>query len=253
MSCQSDEVSGSELGVWKGCLVEGDPEQQRRQRKVRRRALGLSVALQSLGLAVIVLVPLLGKPARIALANVTPVPPYYSRPAARPTAVGPQPHRPVNTCRFCPPTSIPPTIALRDAPRPDDGQGEPRFDGIEIPGAMTPPPDSRATSVPPPPRTEVEKPRVVHVAHIDPAMLVHRVEPVYPLLAKQIGRSGTVELRAIIATDGTIQSLEAVAGDPMFFPSALDAVRQWRYTPTLLNGQQVQVDTYITVIYNSRR
>ena len=84
-------------------------------------------------------------------------------------------------------------------------------------------------------------------------MLVHRVEPVYPLLAKQIGRSGTVELRAIIATDGTIQSLEAVAGDPVFFPSALEAVRQWRYTPTLLNGQQVQVDTYITVIYNLRR
>ena len=70
---------------------------------------------------------------------------------------------------------------------------------------------------------------------------------------RQIGRSGRVELRAIIATDGTIQSLEAVAGDPGFYQSALDAVRQWRYTPTLLNGQQVQVDTYITVIYNVQR
>jgi TonB family protein len=253
MSHESGQVSGSELGVLKGCLVEGDPERQMRQRKLRRRALVFSVALQSLGLAVIVLVPLLGKPARIALANVTPVPPYYSRPAARPITVEPQPRRPENTCRFCPGRTIPPNIMLHDAPRPDDGQGEPRFDGIEIPGAMAPPPDSRSTTVPTPPRTEVERPRVVHVTHIDPAMLVHRVEPVYPTLAKQIGRSGKVELRAIIATDGTIQSLEAVGGDPIFFPSALEAVRQWRYTPTLLNGQQVQVDTYITVIYNLQR
>jgi protein TonB len=253
MSYQSREVCGGELGVWKGCLVEGDPDEQMRQRKVRRQALVFSVALQSLGLALLVLVPLLGKPARVALANVTPVPPYYSRPAARPIAVEPQSRPAVNTCRFCAPTSIPPYIALRDAPRPDDGQGEPRFDGIEIPGAMTVPPDSRTTTMPPPPRTEVERPRLVHMTHIDPAMLVHRVEPVYPLLAKQIGRSGKVELRAIIATDGTIQSLEAVAGDPMFFPSALEALRQWRYTPTLLNGQQVQVDTDITVIYNVQR
>jgi protein TonB len=84
-------------------------------------------------------------------------------------------------------------------------------------------------------------------------MLTHRVEPVYPTLARQIGRSGHVELRAIIAADGTIQSLEAVGGDPMFFQSALEAVRQWRYTPTLLNGRQVEVDTYITVIYNMQR
>jgi outer membrane biosynthesis protein TonB len=62
-----------------------------------------------------------------------------------------------------------------------------------------------------------------------------------------------VELRAIIGADGSIESLEAVAGDPMFFQSALGAVRQWRYTPTLLNGQQVEVDTYITVIYNMQR
>ena len=84
-------------------------------------------------------------------------------------------------------------------------------------------------------------------------MLTHRVEPVYPTLARQIGRSGHVELRAIIAADGSMQSLEAVGGDPMFFQSALEAVRQWRYTPTLLNGRQVEVDTYITVIYNMQR
>ena len=84
-------------------------------------------------------------------------------------------------------------------------------------------------------------------------MLIHRVEPVYPTLPRQLGRSGRVELRAIIATDGSIQSLEVVGGDPLFYQSARDAVRQWRYSPTVLNGQPVEIDTYISVIYSMER
>ena len=84
-------------------------------------------------------------------------------------------------------------------------------------------------------------------------MLIHRVEPVYPRLAIQVGRSGRVELRAIIATDGTIQSLQVISGDPFFYQSALDAVRQWRYKPTVLNGEAVEIDTFISVIYNMDR
>jgi periplasmic protein TonB len=93
----------------------------------------------------------------------------------------------------------------------------------------------------------------VHQTRIDPAMLVHRVEPVYPTLAKQLGRAGKVELRAVIATNGTIQSLQVVGGDPLFYQSALDAVGQWRYQPTVLNGQPVEIDTFITVIYTMQR
>jgi len=84
-------------------------------------------------------------------------------------------------------------------------------------------------------------------------MLIHRVEPVYPALARQLGRAGRVELRAVIATDGTIQSLQVVSGDPLFYQSAIDAVRQWRYRPTVLNGEPVEIDTFITVIYNIDR
>ena len=84
---------------------------------------------------------------------------------------------------------------------------------------------------------------------IDPALLIHRVEPVYPPLAKQIHKEGRVELRAIIGTDGTIQSLQVVSGDPLFLMSAREAVQQWRYKPTYLNGQPVEIDTYITVVY----
>jgi protein TonB len=84
-------------------------------------------------------------------------------------------------------------------------------------------------------------------------MLIHRVEPVYPPLARQIHTEGRVELRAIIGTDGTIQSLQIVTGDPLFQLSAREAVQQWRYRPTILNGQPVEIDTYITVIYTMQR
>ena len=80
-------------------------------------------------------------------------------------------------------------------------------------------------------------------------MLIHRVEPIYPVLAIQTRREGHVELRAMIGTDGNIQSLQVVAGDPMFKSSAIQAVQQWHYKPTYLNGQAVEVDTYITVVY----
>jgi protein TonB len=92
----------------------------------------------------------------------------------------------------------------------------------------------------------------LHYTHLDPAMLIRRVEPVYPVLAKQTRREGRVELRAIIGTDGTIQSLQIVASDPLFDLSAKEAVSQWRYRPTILNGQPVEIDTYITVIYTTQ-
>lgn len=110
------------------------------------------------------------------------------------------------------------------------------------------------TRVPEQPQTQrVEPPKIVHVTHLDPAMLTRRIEPIYPTLMRQIGRSGQVQLRATIGTDGTIQSLQVVGGDPGFFQSALEAVRQWHYRPTVLNGNPVEVDTFITVIYNISR
>jgi protein TonB len=103
---------------------------------------------------------------------------------------------------------------------------------------------------PTPPQVVTDaRPVRVKKTQIDPALLIHKVEPVYPALPRQMGRGGRVELRAIVATDGTIQSLQVVSGDPLFIQSALDAVRQWRYRPTFLNGQPVEIDTFITVTY----
>ena len=79
------------------------------------------------------------------------------------------------------------------------------------------------------------------------AMLVHRVLPEYPAPAKWIHLAGTVVLRATIGTDGTVRNLITVSGNPILTQAARSAVQQWRYRPTMLNGQAVEVETEITV------
>jgi len=71
--------------------------------------------------------------------------------------------------------------------------------------------------------------------------------PVYPPLARQARISGTVRLEAVIALSGVVQSLRVASGHPLLARAALDAVRQWVYQPTLLNGEPVEVLTQIDV------
>jgi TonB family protein len=82
------------------------------------------------------------------------------------------------------------------------------------------------------------------------ASLVHQVAPVYPPIAKVAHISGTVLLHALIAKDGTIEQLEVVSGPPLLLKSAMDAMRQWVYRPTLVNGEPVLVDTTISVVFS---
>jgi protein TonB len=253
----SEQNSEEGLGSLRGCFVEGDAEQRRGERRVQRRALILSIALQSAVLAALILVPLFGKTQRIAFAYATPVPPYspYRNALNNSGATHPHPSGPQNPCHFCAPHNISPTIVTRD-PNSSGEQTDnapPQGLGDGIPGApdgLIPLGDTRQRVLPPPnTERQLARPRVVRMTSIDPAMLIHRVEPVYPALARQIHKEGRVELRAIIGTDGTIQSLQIVNGDPLFDLSAKEAVAQWRYRPTILNGQPVEIDTYITVVY----
>ena len=80
-------------------------------------------------------------------------------------------------------------------------------------------------------------------------LLIHRVEPMYPPLARAARVQGDVILNAIISTDGNIENLQLVSGHPMLVPAALAAVKQWRYKPYLLNGAPTEVETTITVIF----
>lgn len=81
------------------------------------------------------------------------------------------------------------------------------------------------------------------------ARRIHEVLPVYPPLAKMAGVQGTVKLQAVIGQDGSVKELKVLSGHPLLVKSALDAVRQWRYRPTLLKGRPVEVLTEIDVNY----
>ncbi|MGH9572167.1 MAG: TonB family protein [Candidatus Acidiferrales bacterium] len=76
--------------------------------------------------------------------------------------------------------------------------------------------------------------------HIDPSQLVYSVQPVYPLTAKQLHVEGDVELRIVVGTDGTVQSVGLVSGPPSLVMAAIDAARQFRYKPALLNGKPIE-------------
>jgi len=85
---------------------------------------------------------------------------------------------------------------------------------------------------------------------IEGAKLVFGPHPVYPPLAKAARSQGIVRLEAIIAADGSIRNLRVVSGPPLLINAALDAVKQWRYQPTLLNGTPVEVITEIEVNFS---
>jgi protein TonB len=111
-----------------------------------------------------------------------------------------------------------------------------------VPSAAPPPPPKKED----PPKPATPK-RITIGGNVQSAKLVRQPKPVYPPLAKQARISGTVKLAAIISKDGTIQDLKVISGHPLLIPSALEAVKQWVYQPTLLNGEPVEVSTQIDV------
>jgi protein TonB len=78
-------------------------------------------------------------------------------------------------------------------------------------------------------------------------MLISQVKPAYPQLAMQARIQGTVVLQAVIGKDGTVHDLHVINGHPMLVPAAIEAVRQWKYRPYMLNNEPVEVDTQINV------
>lgn len=98
-------------------------------------------------------------------------------------------------------------------------------------------------SVPTPPK------RVRVSQGVTKGLLLTRIEPSYPVLARAARIEGEVVLAAIISKDGTIKNLTLVSGHPMLVPAAIEAVSQWRYRPYLLNGEPVEVESTVTVTF----
>jgi periplasmic protein TonB len=218
----------------------------------------VSMALQVTFLTVLILIPLIYTEAlpKASLATLLiappPPPPPPPPPAAQPVVhVRPQAHL-MDAGKLVAPRAIPKDIKIikEDA--------EPDMMGAQggVPGGV---PGGQMGGViggviggvggaPPPPKPTQS--RIRQGGAVTAASLINRVQPNYPPLARQTRISGTVRLHAIISKDGTVQQLEVLSGHPLLVQAALDAVRQWRYRPTTLNGEPVEVDTTIDVIFS---
>jgi protein TonB len=221
----------------------------------------VSMILQVLFVSILLLIPLIYTEAlpRTMMATLLvappPPPPPPPPPAAAIIKVKPTVHL-IQAGKLIQPKAIPKDVKIikEEAEPPDVG-----FSAVGgVPGGV---PGGSAggviggviggmsgSNVPPPPRPTQQ--RIRQGGQVQAAMLINKVQPVYPPLARQTRVFGTVKLHAIIAKDGTIQQLEVISGHPLLQQAALDAVRQWRYRPTLLNTEPVEVDTTIDVIFS---
>lgn len=242
------------------CMVDADSAIQANRRRIRRRSMGLSVILECIALAAALIYPLFVPVNLVAKRDIfIPIPPYgVPHPAADriPSSGRRSSNGPIITV-------LPPASGIRgplahpvfhgpgtdlSAGVPDVGLGDSSGgsqEGLIPVGDLRP--NLGMPSRPEPPKSA---PAVVRRSEgVQSAMLTHRVEPVYPPIAKQTHTQGTVQLHAVIARDGSIEALEVLSGNALLIQAARDAVRQWRYRPTLLGGEPVEVDTYITVIF----
>jgi len=221
----------------------------------------LSFAVQIVGVTVLVLIPLIYTDTlpRATLASMLtappPPPPPPPPPAPTPKIVRVAP-RQFDAGRLMAPKTIPKNIAMikeEDLPPPSASGvvgGVPGgVAGGSMGGVLGGIVGAVPTAAPPPPPVEKPKtPQRIRVGgNVQAANLIRKVIPVYPALAKQARIQGTVKFQAIIGKDGTIQNLQLVSGHPLLVANAQQAVSQWIYKPTLLNGEPVEVVTTIDV------
>jgi protein TonB len=190
----------------------------------------------------------------------SPPPPPPAPAAARIQQARPVARRQFDGLHLATPTRIPERIAVlvNDELPPAAGSGPGVPGGLEtgIPGGVNTMSPRLLETTPPAPQvaaTPAEAPapitRLTVGGRVQEALILHKVIPVYPPLARQTRISGIVRFTAIIAKDGTIQNLTVISGHPMLMQAAAQAVRQWRYRPTLLNGDPVEVVAPIEVIF----
>lgn len=230
-------------------IVSGNTAQMQHTRKPW--SVGLAVIIQSAILAMIVLIPLIYTQtmpsAMINTFLVAPPPPAPPPPPQQAVVKQVQP-KTFAVNRMVAPTMIPkqvefvkdeapPSVAASDAPGVAGGTGD-VLGGIGTGAAPPPPPPAAAPD------------RIRVGGEVQSASLVKKVTPDYPGIARAAHVSGTVTLHAIISKDGSIERLEYVSGPALLMASAMSAVKEWRYRPTMLNGQPVEVDTTVQVVFS---
>ncbi len=213
----------------------------------------LSGIVQATILAVLVLIPLIYTEAlpkaMLSTLLIAPPPPPPPPPPPTPVKTIIKPvARLIQSGKLMQPRAIPKEVAVfKEAELPPDvinntGVQGGVFGGIPGQGMVSGP-------VAPPPPKPTAPTRVKQGGNVTAASIITQTRPLYPPLARQARIQGNVVLHAIIDKDGKVAQLEVISGHPLLVQSALDAVKQWRYKPTQLNGDPVEVDTTITVTF----
>jgi protein TonB len=107
--------------------------------------------------------------------------------------------------------------------------------------------DSRSLAPPPPPPAQQSERAATT---LEQGVLIHRVDPIYPPFAKEQRVEGTVKLHVTIGEDGAVRGVELVGGPPLLQEAARSAVRQWLYSPTLLNGKPIETQRDISLVFH---
>ena len=215
-------------------------------------ATATSFAVQAVGVTVALLIPLL-QPDLLPRLDLTPhiVPiflPHLETPSVQRGSASSS--MATNFAALVAPWKVPNAIDRSADSKPAaEGEAEPACVGC-IPGegpTSTLPTGMSISVLNPLPVVAVVKP--TRVSRMMDGLLIHRVQPDYPILAKQTRIQGPVEIAALISREGTIENLQVLKGHPMLVQAAMNAVKQWRYRPYVLNGDPIEVETKITVIF----
>ena len=211
----------------------------------------LSAIVQISALLVLILIPLiytqaLPKAMLSTLLIAPPPPPPPPPPPAR-TIIKPV-ARLIESGRRMQPRAIPKDVAVfKEAELPPDVINNTNqsgvFGGLPGQGIMA----GNGPALPPP--KPAAPARIKQGGEVTAASIITQTRPAYPALARQARIQGTVVLHAIIDKEGKVAQLEVVSGHPLLVASAIEAVKQWRYKPTQLNGDPVEVDTTIQVTF----
>jgi protein TonB len=214
--------------------------------------------LQVLLVGVLILIPLIYTEAlpkqqlMSFLVAPPPPPPPPPPPAAVPIKVVKQIQSDLNNGQLRTPTKIPEKVQMikeEEAPPPAMASGG-VVGGVPggVPGGQMGGVIGGIISSTPVAVPKVATPQRVRVSQgVSNGLLIRKVQPAYPPLARQARIQGQVLLQAQISKDGSIENLQLISGHPMLAPAAIEAVKQWRYKPYMLNGEPVAVDTQVVV------
>ena len=221
----------------------------------------ISFILEIVLVGILVLIPLLFTEAlpkqqlMTFLVAPPPPPPPPPPPAAAPVKVVKQIQSDISNGQLRTPTKIPEKVQMikeEDTPPPMASAGG-VVGGVPggVPGGQMGGGIGGIISSTPVAVPKVATPQRVRVSQgVSQGLLIKKVQPPYPPLARQARIQGQVVLQAEISKDGSIQNLRLISGHPMLAPAAIEAVKQWKYKPYYLNGEPVEVETQITVIFS---